>query len=200
MSFLQIFAIAVALAMDAFAVSITTGIKLRQVGAAQTMRMAGAFGLFQFLMPLAGWLLGFRAQQYIETYDHWLAFALLAFVGGKMLKEAWDNRGKGADACTETDPTTGVALLLLGIATSLDALAVGLSLALLDISIWWPSILIGLVCFMLSAIGMHLGRWVCSMPGLESLGNKANVFGGLVLLAIGVKILHEHGVLGAISQ
>lgn len=188
-------AIAVALAMDAFAVSLATGIRLRCVSLAQTLRMAGFFGAFQFLMPVLGWLLGYRAQKRIEAYDHWLAFALLVFVGGKMLKEAWDNRGKGNEACqTECDPTLGGSIWLLAIATSLDAMAVGLSLALLNIDVWTPSVVIGVVCFILSAIGMHLGRLVCSIPGLDSLGNKANALGGLTLLAIGVKILHEHGV------
>lgn len=182
--------------MDAFAVSLTSGIRLRTVSLAQTMRMAGIFGAFQFVMPVAGWMLGVRAQQYIEAYDHWLAFALLLFVGGKMLKEAWDNRGKADEACRENDPTTGGSLWLLGIATSLDALAVGLSLALLNISVWTPAVIIGIVCFILSAMGMHLGRFVCTIPGLDSLGNKANALGGVVLLAIGVKILHEHGVFG----
>lgn len=195
MTLVEIFAIALALAMDAFAVSLTSGIRMRYVSMAQTIRMAGIFGVFQFLMPLLGWMLGFRAQKYIEAYDHWLAFALLVFVGGKMLKEAWENRGKGAEACqTACDPTVGTSVLLLGVATSLDALAVGLSLALLDIAIWTPAIIIGIVCFILSAIGMHLGKVVCRIPGLDSLGNKANIFGGLVLIAIGIKILHEHGV------
>ena len=197
MSFPEMIAIAVALAMDAFAVSLSTGIRLRCISLAQTIRMAGFFGVFQFLMPVLGWLMGFKAQKYIEAYDHWLAFILLIFVGGKMLKESWDNRGKDAEACTtECDPTLGGNMWLLAIATSLDALAVGLSLALLSIEVWTPSIVIGIVCFILSAIGMHLGKLVCSMPGLDSLGNKANAIGGLVLVAIGIKILHEHGVFG----
>ena len=185
------FALAVALAMDAFAVSLAAGIRIRCVSLAQTARMAGFFGFFQFLMPVLGWMLGYRAQKYIEAYDHWLAFVLLAFVGGKMLKEAWE----GGESCqTQCDPTLGGSLWLLAIATSLDALAVGLSLALLQIDIWTPSIVIGIVCFVLTAVGMHLGKLVCRVPGLDSLGNKANAFGGLVLLAIGVRILHEHGV------
>ena len=188
-------ALAVALAMDAFAVSLAAGIRIRSVSLAQTARMAGFFGFFQFLMPVLGWMLGYRAQKYIEAYDHWLAFVLLAFVGGKMLKEAWENRGKGGEACQmQSDPTLGGSLWLLAIATSLDALAVGLSLALLQVDIWTPSIVIGLVCFALTAVGMHLGKLVCRVPGLDSLGNKANAFGGIVLLAIGVRILHEHGV------
>lgn len=187
--------VAVALATDAFAVSFATGMRMRHVSLVQTLRMAGFFGVFQFLMPVLGWLLGFKAQKYIEAYDHWLAFALLAFVGGKMLWETWENRNKGVDACElDRDPTAGGSIWLLAIATSLDALAVGLSLALLKFDIWIPAIIIGLVCFMLSAFGIHLGRLVCRIPGLGSLGNKATALGGLVLFAIGLKILHEHGV------
>ena len=215
MTIISVFAIAVALAMDAFAVSITTGIKLRAVSLSQALRMGGTFGGFQFLMPILGWLLGVRAQRYIEAYDHWLAFALLAFVGGKMLKEAWDARGgvETSQDCTElpfpvgettasppsgkpafSDPTTGGPLLLLGVATSLDALAVGLSFALLGLDVWLPALVIGMVCFCITILGLHLGRMVCRLPGLGNLGAKANVFGGMVLLAIGLKILQEHGV------
>ena len=130
-----------------------------------------------------------------RAYDHWLASGLLAVVGGRMLWEAWQNRGKSEeDACSCPDPTTGSSLWLLGIATSLDAMAVGLSFALLDVNVWLPAVIIGAVCFCISAAGMHLGRMVCRIPGLGNLGNKANAIGGLVLLGIGLKILHEHGV------
>ena len=195
MDFLTVFAIAVALAMDAFAVSLTSGIRLRNVTSNHTLRMARTFGAFQFLMPVIGWGLGVGAQKYIEDYDHWLAFALLLFVGGRMLKEAWDNRGKSAEECEYTDPTRSGPLLMLGIATSLDALAVGLSLAFLNVSVWFPAVIIGLVCFCITAFGLHLGKFICRIPRLSGLGNKANVLGGLVLIAIGLKILQEHGVL-----
>ena len=201
MSFLAVLAIAVALAMDAFAVALTTGVRLQAVGAAQTFRMAGAFGLFQFAMPVVGWFLGAAAQQYIEAYDHWAAFGLLALVGGKMLKEAWENRGKATEECSWSDPTRGHTLLMLGIATSLDALAVGLSLAVLKVNIWLPACIIGGVCFAVTAIGMHLGRILCTLQSLGSignLGNKANALGGFVLVAIGVGILKEHGVFSAL--
>lgn len=180
--------------MDAFAVSLTTGLRLRCISMGQTMRMAGVFGAFQFFMPVAGWLLGAEAKEYIESYDHWVAFALLAFVGSRMLKEAWEHRGQETASCACADPTKGGSLWLLGIATSLDALAVGLSLALLDTAIWLPACIIGVVCFALSALGMHLGRLACRLPGLGFLGNKANALGGLVLLFIGFTILREHGV------
>ena len=184
--------------MDALAVSITIGVQLRTVTAAQTLRMGGTFGGFQFLMPVIGWLLGFQAHHYIEAYDHWLAFTMLAFVGGKMIWEAAKAGSDDAAACAapveRADPTKGCSLLLLGVATSLDALAVGLSLALLQVDVWLPALVIGVVCFCITAIGLHLGRLVFTVPGLTNLGDRANIFGGLVLLAIGLKILHEHGV------
>lgn len=181
--------------MDAFAVALSTGLRLRCADMGQTMRLAGVFGAFQFFMPVLGWLLGVRAQRYIENYDHWLAFALLLFVGGRMLKEAWTEAHKEEeDYCACPDPTRGGSLWLLGIATSIDALAVGLSFALLNVDVWLPAVIIGVVCFMLTALGLHLGRLACRLPGLNSLGNKANILGGLTLLCIGIKILHEHGV------
>ena len=196
LSFLTVFAIAVALAMDALAVSLTVGIRLRRADAGHTFRMAGTFAAFQFLMPIIGWTIGTGAQKYIESYDHWLAFALLVFVGGGMLKESWENRGKSAEECKYEDPTRGISLWLLGIATSLDALAVGLSLALLKIDVWLPAVIIGVVCFCITACGLHLGTLICRVPALSGLGNKACALGGLVLIAIGLKILHEHGVMG----
>ena len=183
---------ALALAMDAFAVAVSTGIRLQCLNVAQVGRMAGAFGFFQFFMPVLGWFLGFKVHTYIEAYDHWLAFGLLSFVGLRMLKEAWDSRNNAdEDSCTCADPTTGSTLLLLGIATSVDALAVGLSMALLNVDIWLPALVIGVVCFGMTAVGMYLGRWACQSA---SLGDKANALGGVVLVAIGVSILREHGV------
>ncbi|MDL2216305.1 manganese efflux pump MntP family protein [Desulfovibrio sp. OttesenSCG-928-M14] len=193
MNILTLLAIAAALAMDAFAVALATGLRLGCVSAGQVLRMAGLFGLFQAAMPLLGWLLGTGAQRFIEAYDHWLAFALLVFVGGRMIREAWQTRHDGED-CQSPDPTRGSALWLLALATSIDALAVGLSLALLGTGIVFPALVIGLVCFCLTALGMHLGCLACSLPGLGKLGAKANALGGLALLCVGVKILHEHGV------
>lgn len=185
---LEVLAIAVALAMDAFAVAVATGLRLR-CSLAQTARMAGAFGLFQFAMPVLGWALGLSVRSYIEAFDHWVAFALLAFVGGKMLLEA---RKGGADECG--DPTRGGTLVLLALATSIDALAVGMSLAVLKVQIWQPAAVIGLVCLGMTAAGMHLGRLVVREG--STLAAKANLLGGLVLIGIGVKILFEHGVFG----
>lgn len=190
MGILGILAIAVALAMDAFAVAVATGLKLR-CSLVQTVRMAGAFGIFQFAMPVIGWALGLTVRSYIETFDHWVAFILLAFVGGKML---WEARKGGEEECT--DPTKGSTLVLLAIATSIDALAVGISMAVLKVDIWYPAAVIGLVCFIITAIGMHIGRIVVREG--STLAAKANIVGGLVLIGIGIKILYEHGVFGAV--
>ena len=194
MNLFSVFAIAFALSVDAFAVALTSGIRMPRVTLSRTLRVGGVFGGFQFLMPLIGWFLGAGAHQYIEQCDHWIAFGLLVFVGGRMIWEAWSNK----DADTPSDVTDDLAqkgtLLLLGIATSLDALAVGLSFQLLDMEIWLPAVIVGVVCFFISAAGLHLGRLATRLPGLESLGNKANALGGIVLWIIGIHILLLHGV------
>ncbi|MDR1947232.1 MAG: manganese efflux pump MntP family protein [Desulfovibrio sp.] len=189
----SILAIAVALSMDAFAVSLSTGAATGRITAAQVLRMAGAFGAFQFLMPAAGRLIGETAQNAIESYDHWLAFVLLAFVGGRMAVQALKKHGK-EDARPDIDPTKGVPLLLLAVATSVDALAVGISLALLGESVLHAAAVIGLVCFCLCAAGMYLGNLCRGLPFLDGLGDRATLAGGIVLIGIGLKILHEHGI------
>ncbi len=181
-------AVAVALAMDAFAVAIGTGATMQKVGARQTFRMSWHFGVFQALMPVVGWSLGWAVRDAIEAYDHWLAFALLAFVGGRMILEAFQEpAGK-----PRKDPTRGAALIMLSIATSIDALAVGLSMAVLDLSIWLPAAIIGVVAAGFTAAGLHIGVWVARA---RRLSRYAGVLGGLVLLGIGLKILLQHGAL-----
>jgi putative Mn2+ efflux pump MntP len=123
----------------------------------------------------------------IESFDHWLAFALLSLVGGKMLREAWRDE---ADQCPRGDPTRGWSLVLLSVATSIDALAVGLSLAILGVEIWLPALVIGLVAGILTLCGMLLGRRIG-----QAWGRRVEILGGLVLIAIGVKILLEHTLL-----
>ncbi|MBU1230040.1 MAG: manganese efflux pump MntP family protein [Proteobacteria bacterium] len=195
MPFATLFAIALALAMDAFAVSLSTGICLCRVSAAQVLRMAGAFGLFQAAMPVAGWVLGLSVRASIESYGHWVAFGLLALVGGKMLWEGL--RGGGDAACEEPrDPTRGMRLLVLAVATSIDALAVGLSFAVLNEPIWLAALVIGAVSFVLTALGMKIG---CLVGRVAALGRFAELLGGLVLVLIGLKILYDHGSLPIIS-
>lgn len=190
MTLLSLLAIAVALAMDAFAVAVAAGLTLDRVTPRRTFRLAFHFGLFQALMPILGWAAGLTVRSAIERWDHWVAFVLLAFVGGRMLWEA--HRG-GEGAGERRDPTRGWTLVLLSVATSIDALAVGLSLAVLRVSIWVPALVIGIVAVAFTAGGMHLGRWV---GGLERMARIANVVGGLVLIAIGLRILWDHGALG----
>jgi putative Mn2+ efflux pump MntP len=178
-----ILGLAVGLAMDALAVAVATGLLLRRPNQGHVLRLAFHFGLFQFLMPVVGWLAGRTVEAYIRDVDHWVAFALLSFVGGKMLLEA--RRGK--EEAPSGDPTRGLMLLVLSIATSIDALAVGLSMAFLHVSIWLPSVVIGLVAFAFTAAGVVLGARVG-----RTLGRWPEVVGGVVLLAIGAKILAEH--------
>lgn len=192
MSIFVLLTIAAALAMDALAVAVATGLRLRHVTLEQTGRMAGIFGLFQAIMPITGWLLGSEVQHFIEDFDHWVAFALLAFIALHMLKEARDMRKQG-DSYECVDPTRGGTLVMLAVATSIDALAVGFSMALLNVSIWFPALVIGTVCFLLTAVGMHIGRLVrCSV----AFGSVAGALGGVALLLIGLKILWDHGVFG----
>lgn len=184
MSPLALVAIAIGLAMDAFAVAIGAGLTLKTVTARQTFRLAWHFGLFQALMPVIGWLVGRTVAQWITPVDHWIAFGLLAAIGGKMIYEALHPE---AHMRPRPDPTKGLPLILLSIATSIDAFAVGLSLALLGISIWYPALVIGLVAAAFTAIGMHVGQRFGSL-----LGRRMEVVGGVILIAIGLRILIEH--------
>ncbi len=185
MSFLFVIGIAVALAMDALAVSIALAVAHHPVTLRQTLRLASTFGLFQFGMTVAGWAAGESVVRYISRYDHWVAFALLLFVGGRMIHESFER--ETAHKAERRDPTALGALLVLGVATSLDALAVGLSMAALHASILYPAAVIGVVSFVITVIGMKLG------PALgKAIGRRAELFGGLVLIAIGVKILADH--------
>lgn len=188
MSLLNIFAIAVALAMDAFAVSIATGLHLKAVNFRQTFRLSWHFGLFQALMPILGWSAGSMVRDYIEQYDHWVAFGLLAFVGGRMIKEAFHPE---EEKQTKKDPTRGLTMVMLSIAVSIDALAVGLSLALLNVSIFFPAVIIGIVALITTVIGLHLGRKISEFSHLRMY---AEILGGIVLFLIGLNILREHGV------
>jgi len=133
-------------------------------------------------MPILGWLAGSQLQQFLAAYDHWVAFALLGLVGGKMLYEAGQPEEK-----EKRDPTRGLTLILLSIATSIDALAVGFSLAMLRVSIWYPALVIGLTAGLLTSVGMILGRKVGAR-----WGRPVEFLGGLVLIAIGLQILFQH--------
>lgn len=190
MSFVAILALAAALAMDAFAVSVSASASLPSVTFRHYFRLSFHFGLFQFLMPVVGWALGLSVREYIEAWDHWIAFGLLAFVGLNMLREAFAGEEEGQRA---GDPSRGLSLVLLAVATSIDALAVGLSFAVIGEPVWFPAAVIGVVCAAFTAVGVKLGRMAVS-SGV--LGAKASVVGALVLFGIGIKILFEHGAFG----
>jgi len=180
MNWITIFGIALALAMDAFAVALAAGAVLNPLTGRHLFRLGFHFGLFQALMPIAGWLVGMTVQKWISAYDHWIAFVLLAFVGGRMIWEAFGEREEKA----LSDPTRGLTMVVLSVATSIDALAAGLSLAMLNVSVWLPAAVIGLVAGVLTVLGMLLGR---RLGG--SWGKSVEICGGIVLCAIGLKIL-----------
>ncbi len=189
MHFVNISAIAVALAMDAFAVSIATGVSLKNVSFRQTFRLSWHFGLFQALMPIIGWRAGLSIHTRIESYDHWVAFSLLSFVGINMIRKTFQHDKYEGQ---KKDPTKGMTLVMLSVATSIDALAVGLSISMLNVSIWTPALVIGIVAGIFTIIGLQIGKRIGSVMRL-SLYIEA--IGGIVLLAIGLNILHEHGAL-----
>jgi putative Mn2+ efflux pump MntP len=184
----NISAIAVALAMDAFAVAIATGVTLKSVSFRQTFRLSWHFGLFQALMPVIGWGAGATVRVYIQAYSHWIAFGLLSLIGLKMIAEAFKHDGTRQ----KKDPTKGMMLVVLSVATSIDALAVGLSISMLNVGIWLPACVIGLVAGGFTVVGLQFGR---RMGSAAKLGLYAEVFGGVVLIVIGLNILRGHGAL-----
>lgn len=185
MNLLLILGIAVGLAMDTFAVAIATSISLGKVSKRQLFRFSWHFGLFQALMPLAGWALGQTVAVYISTVDHWLAFGLLTYVGGKAIWSAF-KKDPETDS-PKSDPTRGASLVMLSLATSIDAFAVGFSFAFLDVAIWYPAVIIGLVTALITLTGMLIGGRLGS-----KLGKHVEILGGLILVGIGLKILVEH--------
>jgi putative Mn2+ efflux pump MntP len=186
--FIKILAIAVALAMDAFAVSIATGVNLKNVNSRQLFRLSWHFGLFQAFMPIIGWSAGLTIRSYIEHYDHWISFGLLTVVGVHMIKEAFQD-GKAEKPIK--DYTKGMTLVMLSVATSIDALAVGFGLSLLKISIWMPALIIGIVAGTFTLIGMRIGERIVAA---KRLSLYAEIIGGVVLISIGLNILYDHGV------
>ena len=184
MSLFYIIGIAVGLAMDAFAAAVSCGIALRAVSPRQVLRLAFHFGLFQGAMPIIGWAAGSGAHRYIAAVDHWVAFGLLAFIGLRAIVHAVEERSHDYG---DSDPTRGASLALLSVATSIDALAVGVSLAALQVSIWFPAVIIAVITAALTAVGMMLGERIGTR-----FGRGIEVAGGLILLGIGLKILLSH--------
>ena len=186
---IEIFLIAVSLALDAFAVSVSSGISIPGFGGRQAVKMGLWFGGFQFAMPLVGWLLGTGVSQYIEAVDHWVAFGLLALIGGRMVWGAL-RHGAGEEEEAPSD-LSARRLCLLAIATSIDALAVGVSMAFMNVPVLLSAVVIGVVAFALSVVGGLAGRRLGTL-----FQRRAELVGGLVLVGIGVKLLAGHTVGG----
>lgn len=189
MAGLEIWLLAIGLAMDCFAVSIASGIILKQIRLKPMLVMAFCFGFFQALMPLLGWIGASQFSHLIESIDHWIAFGILAFLGGRMVRESF----KDEDCKHEYDPTSLKVALMLAVATSIDALAVGVSFAFLGVkefsAILAPIGIIGFVSFVLSMAGLMFGiRFGCGIA--RKL--RAELWGGIILIMIGTKILIEH--------
>jgi manganese efflux pump family protein len=183
MSIWTILLIALALAMDAFAVAIASGFAMRQLRVRHALAMAASFGAFQAIMPLIGWFSGIKLRGWMLHVDHWVAFGLLTFVGGKMIAEAFEIEEQEK----KTNPFALHVLLVLSVATSIDALAAGLSFALLDVAITAPVLIIGAVTFCMSLAGVAIGA-----RGGHLFEKKIEVLGGVILIGIGLKILLSH--------
>jgi manganese efflux pump family protein len=189
-----IIGIGVGLAMDTFAVAIATSIALKKVTGRQLFRLSWHFGLFQGIMPVIGWGAGSTIERYINPWDHWLAFVLLCYVGGKAIYEAYrEETNEFQEKLAKMDPTRGWSLIVLSLATSIDALAVGMSFAMLKVTIWYASLVIGTVTALLTLVGMMLGARLGGR-----FGERMEIVGGLVLIGIGLKIIWEHIVPAAI--
>ena len=174
-----------ALAMDCFAVSLGLACGAKGLTMKQAVRMAAFFGGFQFVMPVAGWFAGERLLGLIRNFDHWIAFGLLALIGGRMIYESFGLSEE--EKASRPDQTQGMRLVVLSLATSIDALAVGLSLGVIRSSILYPAAVIGLISFVLTIAGAKLGP----LSGRVA-GRRAELLGGLILIGIGLKILFEH--------
>lgn len=189
--FIEFLLIGIGLSMDAFAVSICKGLAMRKVNKKQALVIGLFFGGFQALMPFIGWALGIQFQSYITNIDHWIAFVLLVFIGGKMIVEAV--KPEEEEAVEVMDPPLDIKeMFLLAIATSIDALAVGVTFAFLDYPIVEAISIIGVTTFVISVGGVYVGNFFGSR-----YKSKAELAGGLILVLLGVKILLEH--LGIIS-
>ena len=180
---LQVLLIALGLSADCFAVTLSGSVTMRTVSFIQVLRTAFTFGVFQGLMPVLGWLAGKTVVDLIGGFDHWIAFVLLSLIGIKMI---WGSF-KGGEENKQLDITRGLTLFTLAFATSIDALAVGLTFAFLEVNIVSAGLIIGAVAFFISIFGFYLGKRVGRL-----LGKRAEAFGGLVLIGIGLRILLNH--------
>lgn len=183
--------IAVALAMDAFAVSISISALLKDVQPRQTFRLSFHFGLFQALMPVLGWYTGNLVGHWFFAYDHWIAFFILWGIGGKIIYQSLFEKEETSEKIQAgektVDPTRGLSLIILSVATSIDAYAVGLSFAFIGVSIWFPSFWIGITAGFITLVGMQIGSYVG-----KKFGKGMEIIGAILLFLMGVKILFDH--------
>jgi putative Mn2+ efflux pump MntP len=184
MSFWALFLIALGVSADAFAVALSKGLHMRRFNLRNALVIALVFGAFQAVMPLVGWLLGSQFAAYIRDFDHWIAFGLLLLVGGKMLWEAFSSHEDTEKDYERINPRE---LLVLALATSIDALAVGVTLAFVDVSIVGAISLIGATTLVLAFLGVVVGRRVGAR-----FGKPAEIAGGVILILIGTRILFDH--------
>ena len=188
MGFVETFLIGVGLSMDAFAVAVCKGLGMKRINWKHTFVIALFFGGFQALMPLIGWALGTQFASFITPVDHWIAFGLLVFIGGKMLWDVFKGDDDDECACCEAEPRLDLReLTMMAIATSIDALAVGITFAFLGVNIWLAVAIIGVTTFVLSFVGVAIGNQFGSR-----FEKPATITGGVVLILIGAKILLEH--------
>ncbi len=182
MGIVELILLSVGLAMDAFAVSICKGLSVQKLKPRHCVTAGAYFGGFQALMPLIGWLLGTQFESIIKSVDHWIAFALLVLIGGNMVRESF-----GKDEESLNASFAPKVMLPLAVATSIDALAVGVTFAFLQVNIWIAILLIGVITFVISAAGVKIGN----VFGAK-YKSKAELAGGIILIALGIKILIEH--------
>lgn len=182
MNIISIIIIAIGLSMDSFAVSVTNGLIIRDLNAKRILTISFSLTIFQALMPLIGWFAGIGIEKYINEFGHWIAFSLLSFIGLKMIYD-----GLKKNEIVKDNELKILTLIGQSFATSIDAFVVGVSFALLNLSIVIPMLIIGLITFIVSIIGLLLGKYL-----VERIGKKVEIFGGIVLIGIGIKILIEH--------
>ena len=187
MKLLEILFIALGLSMDAFAVAVASGATMKRLHLPNALKMGIFFGGFQALMPVLGWAAGLSMKAFMAGWDHWIAFGLLSVVGGKMLYESFEIKEEEACGGPRTCPFDTGTLTVLALATSIDALAVGLTFSMLQVSIIAPVLVIGLVTFLMSVAGVKIGA-----AGGHFFENKMEAAGGIILIGIGLKILLGH--------
>lgn len=184
MELITLIFIAIGLSVDSFAVSVSCGLVMCDITFRKATRIAFSLAFFQSLMPLLGWFIGMRIASLVKSFDHWIAFGLLAIIGGKMIIESFKKSDEEKQKMNPLDPKV---LIGISLATSIDALIVGISFALISINLYLATIIIGFTTFVLSMLGILFGK----KTGLK-FGNKMEIFGGVILFLIGLKILLDH--------